>query len=392
VLVSLGTAALWTGHSADAERHLEEALALSRRIGRPLLELGSLSHLALAAGARSPAVAEQRSRESIMLAEAHGWHNDPLVAIAHAAEGVARLWRGRLDEAEELIALAERGIRAERYPPAAVMLLAARGRLELVLGRYDASIAAFHAAERAGDMLASPHALDLGVRGHLLIALLRSGDVAAVERALAGLQEPDDRDAAEIRVVAAALALDEGRPGDAVAALAPIVDPSAAEVVGPRWMIQARLLDATARSALGDADAAGRALERALDLAEGDGILLPFLLFPAPELLERHGRSRTAHAALLADVRALLAGRVPGRLAEDVAPLAEPLSEAELRVLRYLPTNLRAPEIAGELFVSVNTVRTHMRHIYAKLGVHQRAEAVERARELGLLAPSSATR
>jgi LuxR family maltose regulon positive regulatory protein len=72
--------------------------------------------------------------------------------------------------------------------------------------------------------------------------------------------------------------------------------------------------------------------------------------------------------------------------------LAEPLSEAELRVLRYLPTNLRAPEIAGELFVSVNTVRTHMRHIYAKLGVHQRAEAVERARELGLLAPSWATR
>ena len=55
VLISLGTAALWTGRSADAERHLEEALALSRRIGRPLLELGSLSHLALAAGARSPA-------------------------------------------------------------------------------------------------------------------------------------------------------------------------------------------------------------------------------------------------------------------------------------------------------------------------------------------------
>ena len=327
-----------------------------------------------------------------MLAEANGWHNDPLVAIAHAVRGVARLWRGRLDEAEELIALAERGIRAERYPPAAVMLLAARGRLELVRGRYDASIAAFHAAERAGEMLASPHAVGSRARGHLLIALLRAGDVAAVERALADLHEPDDRDAAEIRVVTAALALDEGRPGDAVAALAPIVDPSAPEVVGQRWMIQALLLDATARDALGDADAAGRALEHALDLAEADGILLPFLLFPAPELLERHGRSRTAHAALLADVRALLAGRMPGRLAEDVAPLAEPLSEAELRVLRHLPTNLRAPEIAAELFVSVNTVRTHMRHIYAKLGVHQRAEAVERARELGLLAPSSAAR
>jgi LuxR family transcriptional regulator, maltose regulon positive regulatory protein len=121
-------------------------------------------------------------------------------------------------------------------------------------------------------------------------------------------------------------------------------------------------------------------------------MLLPFLLFPTPELLERHARSRTGHAALLADVRTLLAGRQPGRLAADVAPLTDPLSDAELRVLRYLPTNLPAPEIAGELFVSVTTVRTHTRHIYTKLGVHQRAEAVDRARELGLIAPSSAAR
>ena len=63
-----------------------------------------------------------------------------------------------------------------------------------------------------------------------------------------------------------------------------------------------------------------------------------------------------------------------------------------MRVLRYLPTNLSAPEIASELFVSANTVRTHMRHVYAKLGVHRRAEAVERARDLGLLAPSAPQR
>ena len=61
-------------------------------------------------------------------------------------------------------------------------------------------------------------------------------------------------------------------------------------------------------------------------------------------------------------------------------------------MLRYLPTNLRAPEIAAELFVSLNTIRTHMRNVYAKLDVHSRTDAVKRARELGLLSPSSRKR
>jgi LuxR family maltose regulon positive regulatory protein len=59
-----------------------------------------------------------------------------------------------------------------------------------------------------------------------------------------------------------------------------------------------------------------------------------------------------------------------------------------MRVLRYLPTNLPAAQIANELYVSTNTVRTHMRHVYEKLGTHTRADAVDRARALGLLAPS----
>jgi ATP/maltotriose-dependent transcriptional regulator MalT len=67
-------------------------------------------------------------------------------------------------------------------------------------------------------------------------------------------------------------------------------------------------------------------------------------------------------------------------------------SAVEVRVIKYLPTNLRAPEIASDLFVSTNTIRTHLRHIYAKLGVHGRAEAVARARGLGLLAPSRSRR
>ena len=68
------------------------------------------------------------------------------------------------------------------------------------------------------------------------------------------------------------------------------------------------------------------------------------------------------------------------------------LTESELRVLRYLPSNLSAPEIASELYVSTSTVKTHMLHIYQKLEAHRRTEAVERARELGLLTPLSSHR
>jgi len=68
--------------------------------------------------------------------------------------------------------------------------------------------------------------------------------------------------------------------------------------------------------------------------------------------------------------------------------LPEPLSQAEARVLRFLETSLSAPEIARELYISVNTVRTHMRHLYDKLGAHRRLEALDRARALGLLAPA----
>ena len=96
----------------------------------------------------------------------------------------------------------------------------------------------------------------------------------------------------------------------------------------------------------------------------------------------------------------LLAGPGDGGMASPVsggswgvAPrLTEQLSGSEIRVLRYLPTHLSAPEIAGELSVSTSTVKTHLRNLYAKLGVHSRAEAVESARTLGLLAPSARSR
>jgi LuxR family maltose regulon positive regulatory protein len=140
--------------------------------------------------------------------------------------------------------------------------------------------------------------------------------------------------------------------------------------------------------ALGDASGARRALEQALDRAAPEGLLFPFLYDPVPGLLDRHRRGGTAHAGLITEILNVLAGRKPGSPPAGPQRLREPLSHAEAPVLRYLPTKLSAPEIADELYLSVNMVKTHMRHLYDKLGAHRRHEAVEQARALGMLAPS----
>ena len=261
-----------------------------------------------------------------------------------------------------------------------------RGLLELARGRDADALAAFQAADRLAGRLAAPNLMVRANRPFLVHALVRLGETERAEQALAGLGD-QDRERGDMRIGLAALRLAQDDPRAATAALAPVLDGSA-PVPWPIWLAQAFLLEAIARDALGDPAAAASALERALDLAEPDGVLTVFLLHPAPGLLKRHARQRTAHAALIADILSLLAGRTPAPPPAGPQPPLEPLSDSEIRVLRYLPTNLSVPEIAGELYVSHNTVRTHIRHLYAKLGTHTRAEAVARARALGLLAPS----
>jgi LuxR family transcriptional regulator, maltose regulon positive regulatory protein len=262
-----------------------------------------------------------------------------------------------------------------------------RGLLELARGRDADALAAFRAAERLGGQLAAPHYLVPPARAWQLLALVRLGELEQAEQALAEFGE-QDRDRREIRTAVAALRLAQDDPHAAASALAPDLDESA-PVLSRNLQVQSFLLEAIARDALGDPAAVERALERTLDLAEPDGVLLPFLLYPVPELLERHVRHRTAHASLLAEILSLLAGRKPVPPPAAGQPPLEPLSESEIRVLRYLPTNLSVPEIASELYVSPSTVKTHIHHLYAKLGTHRRGEAVARARALGLLAPSA---
>jgi LuxR family maltose regulon positive regulatory protein len=173
------------------------------------------------------------------------------------------------------------------------------------------------------------------------------------------------------------------------AALTPMPDGSVA-LVHRVWVVVAFLLGAISRDVPGDPDAVSPALERVLDLAEADQLLLPRIIPQAPGLPERRARHPAAPAASISEVVDLLAQASGSAATPAEPPLpCEALTRSEARVLRYLPTHLSAREIAGELYLSANTVKTHQRHLYQKLGARSRIEAVERARALGLLAPSS---
>jgi LuxR family transcriptional regulator, maltose regulon positive regulatory protein len=388
-LTEVGIAALWAGRMEEGERHLDKALVVARKIGRPRLELVALAHRSIAGIFRVQRSGEEEALEAIGFARKHGLEDDTAVAVAYVVLGAAHMWRGRVEEAEHWLDLGERGLAQEANFAPGQVTYGCRQVLALIRGQPAEALAHLRAAEELQVPLVMPHAWTQRMRVARLRALIRLGETDQVQQSIDEMDH-DLRATPEMRVILAELRLAQDDPLGAAAAVAPIVD-GALAVRAPLFEIQAQLLEAIARDALRDPDATSRALERALDLAEPDGLLSMFLLYPAPDLLERQLRLRTTHASLISEILSLLAGQTPSATSEEVEPLREPLSESELRVLRYLPTNLRAPEIAAELFVSLNTIRTHMRHVYTKLGVHSRGDAVKRARELGLLSPSSRT-
>jgi len=390
-LINLGIAELWGADFREADRHLGQGVALAHRIGRPYLELTGLAHGSELAALRSFTRGAQRSRQAIDLARQHGWSDEPIAAVAYTVLGGAMVAQGRLPEGERCLGHAARTLRPEAEPAAGMYLHYARGGLAMARGRHADAIAAFRAARRLAETLVSPHALVKPMRARMLQALVLHGETRRAERALAEM-DSSERAGGEMRNAIALLRLTQHDLPGVSAALAPVLDGSVR--VHPAWEVEADLIEAIAREELGDQPASGRALERALDVAEPDRVLVPFLIHPAPGLLERHHRQATAHAVLISHILGLLSDTNSHGTAGSSGPLGaprslrEPLSQAEARVLRYLPSNLSVPEIADQLYLSVNTVRTHTRHIYDKLGAHRRHEAVELARDLGLIAPS----
>jgi LuxR family transcriptional regulator, maltose regulon positive regulatory protein len=397
-LVNLGITEYWGGRLAEAEPHLEQGITLARRIARPYLEFLGLAHRTGIDTVRSSpyALAEERARQTIELARRHGWTDEPAAGIAYITLAAGGIWRQQLAEAADWVRRAERTLRAEADPMTAMAIRYVRALLELARGRDQEVLAAFEAAERLSRLLDAPDWPLMRARALRLHALIRLGETGRAEQDLAEIGEQGPL-SGEIRMALAALRIAQGDPGEATVALAPVLS-GAAPVPPSTWLAHACLLEAMARDALGDPAAARDAMRRALHIATPDGALTAFLFHPpARELFDRYAPDRGDQAALVTEIRSLLPaepklGAPEGALRPaDSFRLVDPLSRSEIRVLRYLPTNLSAPEIARELSVSVHTVRTHIRHLFAKLGAHGRTEVVARARALGLLAPSGRT-
>jgi LuxR family maltose regulon positive regulatory protein len=262
----------------------------------------------------------------------------------------------------------------------------ARARLLQARGDLDGALALVADAERVFNADFSPDLRPIAAqRARMLVAYGRLEEARDWARARGLIPEAEVAFAREYELLTLARLLTaEGATAEAMVVVERAL--AAAEAAGRgRSILEGRIVDALARHASGELDAALASLDRAVALAEPDGWARTFLdEGPAmTALLKEAAKRRTVRAY----VHGLLvsATGAPPAVARTRPPLVYPLSERELEVLRLLQSELDGPEMANELVVSVNTLRTHTKNIYAKLGVSSRRAAVRRAGELGLL-------
>ncbi len=382
-LLNLGVTEAWSLRLADSERHLAEGAALARRIGRPYLEVACLAHLGFAATSRSFALARQRCEEAILVAARHGWDAEAVTAPALATLANALIWTGQFDLAGHWLDRASRATQADGEPGIRLLVCLTSAILQAARGHGHRALEEFAAARQIQALMVGEHGLTTRVHAWTIATQARLGMAGQARATLAALGG-QQASAGEIRNAAAVILLAEQDPAAARRELRLVLDGDV-PVLSYLTRVEAYLLDALACRDLGDERASQEATEQALNLAEPDRLILPFAMTGAWPLLEALPRHGTSHAALVTDILdAIRSGARAGLSQPAMMPVGE-LSRSELRVLRYLPTNLTRREIAGELSVSLNTVDTHIRRIYAKLGAADRTAAVERGRELRLL-------
>jgi LuxR family maltose regulon positive regulatory protein len=390
------------GDLVAAEAASVEAVTISRAEGDlhvRVMVLGDLGALQIARGQLRRA--DRTFRDALQLADEYAGHGGRrLPAMGYIYTHMGRLERewNNLQAAEQH---ASAGTELCQQWGLAEILTGSHVYMAAVLqamGEADGALAAMQQAKKVAAEL-SPWYADRAAafEAQLHLAL---GDIETAAAWLEGAalipagDVPFQREL-EYRIAAQVL-LAQGRLDEALALLLQLQELT--EGAGAIYaLIEVLLLRVVALVRQGQTEAAQSELERALSLAEPHGFVRVFV--DRGSALAEPLEAAAAGGIAPAYVRRLLTAlqketigdqQRPTTIAPPVvrrppSPLIEPLSERELEVLRLLTTHLSSTEIAEQLFVSVHTVRSHVKSIYGKLNVHRRIEAIERAKELGLL-------
>jgi LuxR family maltose regulon positive regulatory protein len=380
VLSGRGAVELWSGHLEESARVLEAGVAGAASSGEyeqaewagqlALVEAlrGRLGRAAELAGQAALVADEQRP-------PGQNPNPAPLVALAwvHLQRNELREARGWIKQADAAL-----GVSADKLTGAVAYLVAAGG----ALAEGRAAVAAqIIARARSGWLV--PAWLDQQLSLVESRACAAVGDiqaaVAAAERAGRGTSLEAAVTLAHARAVA-------GDGESAQHTLAPVLEAEGGVPDGVR--LQAWLVDAQLSYTNGDGARGRRSLASALRLAEREQLRLPFVVergWLGP-VLRRDPELAGTHRRLLAPALAHEQIPAPWR-APDQTPVlvVEPLTEREREVLVHVSGMLNTAEVASEMYISVNTVKTHLRNIYRKLAAAHRSEAVRRARQLELI-------
>jgi LuxR family transcriptional regulator, maltose regulon positive regulatory protein len=382
-LSALGRGLLSAGDLEAAETTLVESFERAVHAQMPCLASLCTSRLALVRAACGKLHdAERLANEALRLAPCDSGAQRARCANSHLALALVAAERDRLDDCERYLSVAQRACDGGSQPEIAAAISSLRAEVR----------------DGHGDLLGSRWALATVYRmlGEAQRAPATTRRLAAVEpevRASGGVPSrarelvhpPRETGHAPFAVALARTYLHDDDPLSALRVLPPWAD-DASPGQPLRLRLSAGLLEAFAARKLGDRERASRALERVLQLAEPEGFRRVFIRpdVPVRDLLVTHLDSGTAYWSLIND---LIGGSDTGpRSSGPVsAVLVDPLTNRELVVLRYLQSGLSKAEIAAELYVSINTVKTHVRNVFRKLGASRRRDAVLRARELRML-------
>jgi LuxR family transcriptional regulator, maltose regulon positive regulatory protein len=381
-LAQLGIAEFWANDHEEALEDLHAAAGLALEFANDFVFFIAESYLA-AVDARQGRLGDARghARTAIELAERRGWTELPHAAVAYVALATVHLWWNELDEAERASELAREALGRSPEPLLPPVVAQIRARIHALRGDPVTALEVLRSGESDRKLPPWLRVTASMIEADLWLSL---GEPARARQSLEAISSVPVSDTA---IGLARLELALGEPDAALRAIAGFLADDR-EAVMPTSRAEAWAIDAIARDAIHDEPGALRAIERALDLAEPRGYSSPILRHGAPvrSLLRRRIANGTAHRAFAGELLSALE-QEPGRRPNNGDPLLEPLSGREVAVLRFLPTMMSNAEIAAEMFVSVNTVKTHLKHIYRKLDVSERRDAVRRGRELHLLSP-----